>query len=99
MPKMPCPNCGNACEVLIEEDSGRKVGYCDPSTTDAETTKAGCDFSFEIKKGKAKSSEEAKGLFVKITEDLTYHEKRISELETAFKGKPAPSRSLTPWSV
>ena len=99
MPKMSCPNCGNPCEVLIEEDTGRKVGYCDPSVIDEKTSKPGCDFSFEIKKGKAKSSEEAKGLFVKITEDLSYHEKRISDLETVFKGKAEPTRSLTPWSV
>lgn len=89
--KIPCPNCGLSCEVLVEEATGRKVGYCDPNIqTDG---KAGCDTSFEINKGKAKQSDAAKGLFVKITEDMSYLQKRIETMEGTLYGKKNPSGS------
>lgn len=93
MPK--CPNCGNECQVETEED--RQIGYCDPAVIDATTTKPGCDFSFEYKKGKAKSDPQAKSKFVSITESLSYIDKRLGELEKFTLGKKPDTENLTPW--
>ena len=93
-----CPNCGNSCEVLPDAD-GVNIGYCDPAILDATTQKPGCDFSFEYKKGKAKSDPKAKGLLVTVTENISYLEKRVADLETITTGKKSKPQSLTPWSV
>lgn len=93
--KTTCPNCGNPCEILVEAD-GRRVGYCDPAVTHED--KPGCDTSFVLTQGKAKTSDEGKGLLVKITEDMCYQEKRITILEDLLKGqKTKKEGSIFPW--